>query len=125
MKIVEVENLTNEDFEFRCDGVPYVVKARSSEHLEESVAEHGKRKSIFQFDPMTGDSKYQLSIVGVDDEGPLGDNEHKVVELLDREAMGDTHAKPLEFGNPDFPVRKSKPKPRLSDVVVGTSPNAD
>lgn len=104
MKIVEVENLTDEEFEFMCGGIPYVIPARGREHLEETIAQHGRKKSICKFDPTSGDAIYRLSIVGVHDEQPLAPGAHKNVELLDREAMGDREAKPLEFGNPDAPV---------------------
>lgn len=81
-----------------CGGVPYIIKARSTEHMEETIAQHGRKKSICSFDPLSGEGVFRLAILGEHDEEPLEDGVHKRVELLDREAMGDDKARAIDFG---------------------------
>lgn len=115
MKIVNVKNRTTEDFEFLHNGIPYMVPARQLVPMDEAVALHGRKKSMFKLDPHNNVCDFRLAVDGDHDCSDIELSVADKTELLDREAMGDTHARAFEFRNADAP---RAPKKRKDTSVI-------
>jgi hypothetical protein len=83
-RIVEVQNRTNELFEWMYDGRPYKLLPNEKKSFIKDVADHGYIKSIFAYNPVTGGWKNKIGIVGEHDVSPLDVEESEKVELIDR-----------------------------------------
>ncbi len=116
-----VKNRTNELVEFTHDGKPYEVPAGDTVPLPDDAALHGCLKTVFRWDPSTGEVWSKLGIVGhktwlCDD---LGEGEHKRAELLDRTNDPDAGEIELQgFAN------EYEPKTRKAPVMSQYGPVA-
>lgn len=102
--LVQIKNVSNKDFEHGFDGRIYKVPAGKTVAMLEDAAKHLVAKSTIKWNPEDGTYEQRLWIVldGEEEPKPV-ETPAPGSELLDREAMGDKDAKPVEFVNPDAP----------------------
>lgn len=95
-----VKNRTTANFEFTFDGQVYVIPAESEVVLLKAASEHGRRKSLISYDPITGARVRALVLADSPEAEEIIEGREPGSELLQRDpADGKVIRK--TFANPD------------------------
>lgn len=86
--VCEVVNLSNELFTWMWDGREYSLAGRQKKHIVRSAALHGRKKSIYRYDPNTEQVKHRLAIVGEHKVEFIEISPEEKIELIDRSTGG-------------------------------------
>ena len=108
-RTVQVKNRTGETVRTEYDGQEVAWGPYEARALLPNIARICTRQAIYQWDPITGETRCKLVILGEgNDESNLDVKDTQVVELLDR-----THMEPTVFDQDGEPLR-----PEVKDITM-------
>lgn len=108
MDIVTLVNRTLQKIDWMYDGRPYAIAPLEKQAFPRTIAEHGKKKTRYGLDAMTGQWHYRLAIVedgdNVDPIEPKGEEDptNWVDPLNTRADLAEAGKTVKKFSNPDL-----------------------